>query len=364
MKKILVIDDDELLRDLVKTALSDRGYDVIEADNGSTGIELARRELPDLVLCDVLMDRVDGYLTLSTLRNEPATASIPFILITGMADATGMRHGMELGADDYLPKPFTMEGLYAAVDARLKKAQTARDEAEKKLSSLRDNISLMLPHEMRTPLNGIIGYAELLQDSSETLSPAEIADMGQTMLESGKRLNRLVENFLAYVELEIAAADPEKAASMCRQTTPQALRIVTDRARLAAAESGRGQDLSLTGAETVAPLSKDNLARLVDELVQNAFKFSTAGTPVTVSFSETPVSVTLSINDRGCGLTAEEIASIGAYVQFGRKSREQQGAGLGLVIAKRITELHGGILTIASDSANGTTVTVKVPRLA
>src|SRR6266705_6606055 len=153
MKKILVIDDEEWLREMVQLALTQKGYDVIEAGNGTKGIETARKELPDLVLCDVNMEKVNGYGTLSSLRNEPATASIPFILITGRADNAGMRQGMELGADDYLPKPFTTEVLYAAVEARLKKSQTVRDEAESKLRHLRDNISLMMPHEMRTPLN-------------------------------------------------------------------------------------------------------------------------------------------------------------------------------------------------------------------
>ena len=82
--------------------------------------------------------------------------------MTGLADNAGMRHGMELGADDYLPKPFTIDALYAAVDARLKKAQALRQEAEKKLADLRDNISMMLPHELRTPLNGILAYGEIL----------------------------------------------------------------------------------------------------------------------------------------------------------------------------------------------------------
>ena len=127
------------------------------------GIETARRALPDLILCDVNMEKVDGYLTLSSLRNEPTTASIPFILMTGLADHAGMRHGMELGADDYLPKPFTIDALYAAVEARLKKLQTVREQAEKKLADLRDNISLMLPHELRTPLNGILAYGEILR---------------------------------------------------------------------------------------------------------------------------------------------------------------------------------------------------------
>ena len=156
MKKILVIDDEEWLREMIQLALQQRGFEVIEAANGADGIEMARKELPDLILCDVNMGKVDGYLTLSSLRNEAPTAAIPFILMTGLADNASMRHGMELGADDYLPKPFTTEGLYAAVEARLKKSQTVRDEAERKLAHLRDNISLMMPHEMRTPLNGII----------------------------------------------------------------------------------------------------------------------------------------------------------------------------------------------------------------
>src|SRR5881398_2379781 len=179
MKKILIIDDEEWLREMVQLALTQKGYDVTEAGNGSLGIEVAQKHLPDLILCDVNMEKVDGYLTLSSLRNVPSTASIPFILMTGLADNAGMRHGMELGADDYLPKPFTIEGLYAAVEARLKISQAQREEAEKKLADLRDNLSLMLPHELRTPLNGIIAYGEILAAESATLQPAEIAEMGQ-----------------------------------------------------------------------------------------------------------------------------------------------------------------------------------------
>ena len=169
MKRILVIDDEEWLREMVHIALAQKGFDVVEAENGAVGIDKARKELPDLILCDVNMEKVDGYLTLSSLRNEPATAAIPFILMTGLADNAGMRHGMELGADDYLPKPFTIEELYAAVEARLKKAQALRQEAEKKLADLRDNISLMLPHELRTPLNGILAYGEILAAEAATL---------------------------------------------------------------------------------------------------------------------------------------------------------------------------------------------------
>src|SRR5215469_255490 len=219
MNKILVIDDEEWLREMVHMALEQKGYEVVEAENGAGGVEVARKEVPDLILCDVNMEKMDGYQTLSSMRNEPLTASIPFILMTGLADHAGMRHGMELGADDYLPKPFTIDALYGAVDARLKKLQTVRQEAEKKLADLRDNISLMLPHELRTPLNGILAYGEILAAEAATLPPQEVAEMGKVIHDSGKRLERLIENFLIYAQIELLGTDPQKLSALGKKLT-------------------------------------------------------------------------------------------------------------------------------------------------
>src|SRR5437667_9513491 len=285
MKKILVIDDEEWLREMVHLALSQKGYDVVEAGNGTLGIETARKQLADLILCDVNMEKLDGYGTLSSLRNEPTTASIPFILMTGLADNAGMRHGMELGADDYLPKPFTIEALYAAVNARLRKAQAVRQEAEKKLADLSDNISLMLPHELRTPLNGILAYGEILTADAATLQPGEIAEMGQAIFQSGKRLERLIENFLIYAQIELLSADPKKAQALIKKPTLSAAKLIEDRARQQAQAASRASELVLELTDRPLPISEEYLAKIVDEVVQNAFKFSQPGSPVRVALA-------------------------------------------------------------------------------
>jgi two-component system, sensor histidine kinase and response regulator len=362
MKKILVIDDEEWLREMVQMALVQRGFEVVEAENGATGIEAARRELPDLILCDVNMEKVNGYLTLSSLRNEPATAAIPFILMTGLADNVGMRHGMELGADDYLPKPFTIEGLYAAVEARLKKAQTLRQDAEKKLADLRDNISMMLPHELRTPLNGIVAYGEILASEATTLPAVEVAEMGQMILDSGRRLERLIENFLIYAQLELLAADGQKVAALRQKQTQAPAKLIEEHARGQARAAKRADNLVLELAERPMPISEEYLAKIVEELVQNAFKFSEDGSPVRVTLSDLPNGVALVVTDRGRGFSTDHIRKVGAYMQFDRKIQEQQGLGLGLTIAKRLTELHGGTLAIQSERGSTTTVTVKLPK--
>ncbi|HLP75803.1 MAG TPA: hybrid sensor histidine kinase/response regulator [Candidatus Paceibacterota bacterium] len=362
MRKILVIDDEEWLREMIQLALRQHGFEVIEAENGEKGIAVAKKELPDLILCDVNMDKVDGYSTLSALRSESSTATIPFILMTGLADQAGMRHGMELGADDYLPKPFTIDALYAAVDIRLKKVNVVRQEAEKKLADLRENISMMLPHELRTPLNGILAYGEILNSDAESLQPAEISEMGQVIYQSGKRLEHLVENFLIFAQLELLGTDPQKLQSLLRKQTQSPAALIEHQARDQAHTFNRSDDIFLEIADVPVPMSEEYLGKIVSELVQNGLKFSQAGSPVQVTLVELPNRIVLTVTDRGRGLSVEHIAKIGAYMQFDRKMHEQQGLGLGLTICKRLTELHGGTLTIQSNVGTGTVVTVKLPK--
>ena len=364
MKRILVIDDEPLLRETVRLALVGKDFDVIEAENGTLGIEKARKELPDLILCDVNMEKVDGYLTLSAIRNEPTTSAIPFILMTGMADNAGMRHGMELGADDYLPKPFKIEELYAAVEARLKKAEALRREAEKKLSDLRANISMMLPHELRTPLNGILAFGEMLAADAATLSAKEIAEMGQVIHDSGKRLERLIENFLIYAQIELLGADAQKVNALRQKQTQSPAKLIEAHALGQARAADRVSDLMLDLADHPVRISEDYLARIVDELVQNAFRFSDPGKRVSVTLSGLPNGVVLSVTDQGRGFSTEHITKVGAYMQFERQIQEQQGLGLGLVIARRLAELHGGTLSIQSERGTRTTVAVELPRAA
>lgn len=121
MKKILVIEDETQSRDIFLECLEAEGYDVIGAENGLVGVQWAQKQLPDLVVCDIRMPELDGYGVLSTLRQDPITAIIPFIFLTARGSKAELRQGMELGADDYLTKPSTVEELLGAIAVRLEK---------------------------------------------------------------------------------------------------------------------------------------------------------------------------------------------------------------------------------------------------
>ena len=360
-KRILVIDDEEWLRELIHLALTQQGYEVVDAVNGEDGIDKAQKVLPDLILCDVNMSKLNGYLTLSSLREKPETKAIPFILMTGGADTGGMRHGMELGADDYLLKPFSIENLQKAVDTRIKKAIAIKEEADKKLLNLCDSITTSLPHELTTPLNGIIAYAELLKTCSESLPPDEIREMGETISESGTRLQKLIGNFLLYSQIQIMQFNPTLAEMLRKKQTPLPKKVVEDRAATVANACGRSGDLVLKLTDKPAAISEEYLSKIVEEVVSNAFKFSNPGTQVEVSLFPMALELILQVKDHGRGITAHQIRDLGLYMQFDRKRNEQQGLGFGLIISKRLTELHNGTFEIRSDASTGSIINISFP---
>jgi len=361
MAKILLIDDDPHVRGVLRDALSIEGHTVLEADNGREGIAVARSESPDLIISDVIMEGLDGFTTLQTVREDPKTAAIPLIIITGAGDAAGMRRAMALGANDYLEKPFSVKELLETVGARLKQREVVQRETEERLEELRRNISLALPHELRTPLASILTAGKLLSSEGGELSEEKIRQFGSIIHASGQRLHRLVENFLIYAQIELLQSDEQWVTRLRTSSTADASATISRAAGRAAGEASRHQDLRLELAGDLLPaIDAQYLERIVEELVANACKFSEPGSPVTVR-SRTDGDLTCTVADEGRGMEAEEVERLGGYMQFGRRLHEQQGSGLGLAIARRLVELHGGRLEISSSQGEGTEVRFEIP---
>ncbi len=360
MTKILVIDDEDSLRETSVAILRASGFEAVSAKNGGDGIELAHSTFPDLIICDVKMELVNGYQLLTAIRNDSVTATTPFILMTSNPDREGMRKGMELGADDFLPKPFSPAELVSAVNARLKKHRLMADQAEQKLQELRSRMSTAIPHELRTPLNGILGFADIMRKDYMNLQPQEIAKMSERIYRNGKRLLRLVENYLIYAQVGSQHVDKHQQELLLHSST-DSVNPIQELARDKAFESNRVNDLDLHLVPASVAISAQYFAKIVEEIGDNAFRYSAKGSPVYFGTVTEDGNLLLMVIDRGRGMTAEQIENIGAYVQFNRKIYEQQGSGLGLTVAKQLIEMHGGSLSIQSDLDHGTTVTVRLP---
>jgi two-component system, sensor histidine kinase and response regulator len=361
MAKILVIEDEESIRENILELLEAENFEALGAANGKVGIKMAIAQIPDLILCDMMMPEIDGQGVLKALRAEPVTATIPFIFLTAKAEKTDIRLGMEQGADDYITKPCTPQELLKAIAIRLEKHQAISRKSQKTLDELRSNISMSLPHELRTPLNAILGFSELILSEYSLLEESEILEMIGHIQVSGHRLYRLIQNFLLYADLQIAATNPERIEEMRNSEFSCVKSLLSEKARQQAKQANRTEDLQLNLQDSSVAIDAMRLTKILEELLDNAFKFSSEGTPIFVSTLVENQTFILCVKDQGRGMTADQIAQLEAYMQFDRKHYQQAGLGLGLAIVQRLAELHGGELKIESSPHQETIVSVYLP---
>jgi signal transduction histidine kinase len=362
MKKILVIEDEKNIRNRIVDTLelSDEPYKVFAAQNGREGLETARRELPDLIISDVMMPEMDGYEVLKALRAEGPTMTIPFIFLSAKADVAHIREGMNLGADDYLPKPFSIDELLRVVSTRLHRQETQERRSQQELDNVRLRIASSLPHEFRTPLSGLIGFSEMLR-AYKNLDDETITMMLDQIRSNAERLQRLVENFLLFAQIEVATLRQQAKQIFPSDDVVLTTDLIEERISTIATKYKRQSDIhsSLVGGTLI--ITATYIRKILEELVDNACKFSPEGTPIVMTTSCTDNIYTISISDKGRGMTEEEIKLIDVYVQFEREVYEQQGIGLGLALVKRIVQAYNGAVDIQSLPGEGTTITVQLP---
>lgn len=364
-KKILVIEDTDTVRNNIATILELEGYTVVQAANGEEGIEKAFTERPDLIICDILMPKKDGLEVLETIRKTEELKTIPFVFLTARAERSDIRSGMSKGADDYLTKPFEVDELLTTVQRQLEKSASIQQDITQKIEELKTSLSYSLPHEFRTALNGIIGYAEILLQSTssgETLSQNELLEIGTTIKQSALRLYRISENFLLYTQLRFIMQDSEEQARLRRNRTNEPAEVLEETALSIASQYNRTNDLLLQiEKELPIAISYQNWQKILYELIDNAFKFSDAGTFVEIFATVENDLYTVYIRDKGIGMEEEQIKNLASYRQFNRNIYEQQGVGLGLAIAQLLVAIHNGTLTITSYAGSGTTVIIQIP---
>ncbi len=361
MIRILVVDDDVHVRESIVEVLNALGYQTLAAESADEGLSLALKHVPNLVISDIMMPGKDGYTLLSEFRANEAIASIPFILMTGVDSRERFRAGMNLGADDYLPKPFNAEQLDKAVRACLHKHQLIHSRADEKVSNLLSLLETTLPHELRTPLNGILGFSEMLKVCSEKFSQEEVIQAGEYINVSAKRLHRLVENVLLSARLRVMQETGESSGRLRTDGALDLVPLIECLSSDAADRYDRAQDLTLKHEGELLCADPQLFCKAFEEVADNAFKFSESGQRVCISMGMSDEIPCVIVSDEGRGMDAEQVARIDLFRQFDRSHFEQQGAGLGLFIAKQVVNELGGSFEIESQFSKGTKVVLTLP---
>jgi two-component system, sensor histidine kinase and response regulator len=195
VKNILVIDDKDDIRSVVVSTLTSAGFSTIEAVSASQALQLLGSVKPDLILCDVNMPDMDGYQTLSAIREIPQFASVPFILMTGSSDHAVFRRGMSCGADDFLIKPFLPEELVQAVVCRLVRQMELEWEACQRAEKERNAAVHQFSEELSAPINGLLGAVTSIMVDYACMRPEAATDGVRQINESAARLNQLAQRW-------------------------------------------------------------------------------------------------------------------------------------------------------------------------
>lgn len=360
-KKILITEDEILIAREIEITLQDLGYTVTGiARNGRDAIEQIAKTRPDLVLMDIVMPGdLDGIETANLVRMQ---FHLPIVFLTAYADADTLRRAKITEPFGYVLKPFQSHELDVAIQVAL-----VRHQSEKlKLETLRSSISNALPHEISTPLHGILGFTDLLLRYYDTMSSTEVLETLHCIRADATRLEQVCQNVLLYTRLEVMATDPAQIAKLRQETTASTPEIIQRVAEESARACHRSSDLKLELQDLPAQIAEVHLQKVVKELVDNALRFSEPGTSVKVSNYSKKQHFCLSISDCGIGMTDQQISNVGAYTQFMRQVTEQPGIGMGLALTHKLVSLYQGEISIKSavdHLDHGTTVVVRLPQL-
>lgn len=367
--RLLVVDDDPLMRELAAGQLAHPGGEIVTAGDGEEALAILRREAPfDLVLSDLEMPRMTGYSLIEAMRADPRFARLPIVVVTSRDDMFAIDRAYEVGATSFVAKPVNWRLLgyqlrYVLRAARSEAQVHEAREASERADRLKESLLALLQHETRTPLNAIVGYAELIAATLDVTGGAETRAYAQTLIEAARGLDGTLKRVFAFARLS-AGTDPLSP----EPTTAESLVEDAVRRRAQAAREA-GVVLSAQPAprgSTEVEVDLVLVARALDELVANALAHTRVGGRVTLRAVAGTGAEALAIEvaDTGPGLDAQALARCTEPFWQGETPlvRRSVGLGLGIPTARRIAELHGGRLELEAPAQGGLVARLVLPR--
>jgi two-component system sensor histidine kinase/response regulator len=355
---ILIIDDEEALRDGCSQVLEKAGYAVLTAEQGIEGIKLAREHLPDMAFIDLKMPNISGMEIIEILSRD--IPDIVLVMITGFATIVSAVEAMQKGAYDYLPKPFNPDQLRAlarrGLEHRNLKIETKRLRVEKDL--MERNFITFVSHEMRSPLVVIRQYIEALNEIAGDRFDKDVKEIIERCRKRIQNLEELVEHWLDISRIEDGTFAQQKVSLSLDSIISRSMEemIPVCRKRGIFLETNIPQKLpQITG-------DAESLVRVFTNIIGNATKYTPEGGKITVTCQHDEFYINVSIADMGTGIPPDKLPLIfDPFFRCGGKNEKHSGSGLGLTFCKKIMESHKGCIAVSSKEGEGTTFVLTFP---
>jgi len=363
-ENILIVEDNEFVQRNLVRLLKLEHYNVAVADNGEIALRVMQHFTPDLIVSDIMMPVMDGYELYERLQREFNLKNTPFIFLTSKSDQQDIRFAKRMGADDYIVKPYSSEDVLITIRSRLDKFRSIRENVQKEVEELKQDILFKLSHEIRTPIAVIKGVSELIS-SSKNMSIDDLHQMAQILSHGSNRLEKLINKFLTVKGLAEILQEPGKRQLYQFQQF-EISSSLEDTLRDSFEEMLQENNVILKISwedrhQSLYPIFHNHLKSILFELLENAIKFSYNGGVVELSVLNSNGGLTINISDQGIGVPESEIPNLYTkFYQYNRQKMEQQGAGLGLTIVQSIVTLYNGQIEFRSEVGTGTRIRIVI----
>ena len=361
--KILIVDDVVSNVLLLKILLTNEKFQVCTANNGTSCIEMARKEHPDLILLDVMMPDMNGFDTATVLKREEGTKEIPIIFLTALNTPQDLVHGFQVGASDFLTKPFNKEELVMRVMQQISLV-AAKRIIEKQNAELRatltnrDKMYSVIAHDLRSPMASIRMVLNLVVASAtpEAVGPELYMLLDQANRES-EEVHDLLDNLLKWTKSQTGRLTVVKQDLDLNDIIPGVVEIF----EAIASTKHINLDLQKTDAPLVVNADNDMLKTVVRNFLSNAIKFSPEDSSIEIIMSTEGEFAKVSVRDHGVGIAADRIGTIFHKGETTYGTGGEEGSGLGLQLCQDFARKNDGDCTVESVEGQGSTFSVLIP---
>ncbi len=361
--KVLIIDDSRLVRHVIKDSLSSiPDVEIFESDKGSEGIEIAVREQPNVIVCDIEMPDTQGYEVGSYLKNHEKTKLIPILFITGGINTE--EELLEFG-DGFLSKPFTKSKILSNVLTlsninRLSLELQKKNSILQSLNKQKNELLGLASHDLKNPINQIRGFAQLVQLSPEIQKLSENEYINE-IIKACDRMVEIIDNFLDVSAIE---------QGIIRMTIePHSIKTLIEHSIKAFTFQANNKEIKIINNINNMELpyvliDRDKTLEVLDNIISNAIKYSPLNTNISIDSKTDDDYVSIHITDEGLGFSSEELKEvfITARKFSSKPTANEKSTGLGLTIVKKLIEKQNGKLGVSSDGKNkGSTFSFSLP---
>lgn len=354
--KVLLIDDEPVLVETLKELLELNGFVVETAFDGFKALEKSKEILPDIVVCDIMMPKMDGFTFFRQFRDTVST-NIPFIFLSAKSEYSDIRKGMMHGADDYLIKPVKANEIINAIKTRLLRQTQILSPELKRVEKLEKTIGLITMHEFKNPLTAIVGFLDLIKAEVETIEKPLLLEYLSYIELGTNRIINLLSKVTTWYEIQKSGQQPRVGVNRSELSS-----IVAQNALEIAKKYHRTNDLTLQlKLKPLINLPPELIKACFSELIDNAFKFSNTGDRVKINVFLDESKCVVTIEDQGNRSCAGELVDYEPFTQFRKKVFEQQGLGIGINIAKSIAELVKGEVEFTNNKPQGIIAKISIP---